>query len=241
MLEIILIALLTILASGVGTLSGFGSSTIMVPVLLLFFPFTETLLLAGILHLFNDIWKLTLFKKGIRWRLIFSFGIPGVIATYLGASLIFQAPEDLLSRILGGFLILYALYLLANPRFKIKAGLTSAAVGGALSGFFAGIFGLGGAIRSAFLAAFNLPKTVYIATAGGIALVIDTTRVTTYFIEGVQLRYLLMIGLLVFIPASFLGAKIAQRLVKRIPQKNFRLVIAVFLLVAGAKFFLFPA
>ncbi len=115
------------------------------------------------------------------------------------------------------------------------------ACGGALSGFFAGVFGIGGAVRGLFLTAFDLPKEVYIATAGAIALIIDTTRLTTYFIKGARLEQLLLWGLIVFIPASFLGAKIARHIVDKIPQEHFRKVIAVFLLLVGIKLILLPA
>ncbi|MDD2341139.1 MAG: sulfite exporter TauE/SafE family protein, partial [Methanosarcina sp.] len=63
--EITYIALLTLLASLIGTLAGFGISTIMVPVLLIVLPLPQTLLLVGIIHWFNDIWKLLLFWEGI--------------------------------------------------------------------------------------------------------------------------------------------------------------------------------
>jgi uncharacterized membrane protein YfcA len=113
--------------------------------------------------------------------------------------------------------------------------------GGALSGFFAGIFGVGGAVRGAFLSAFDLPKAVYIATAGGIGLVIDTTRVATYALGGTRLESSLLWGLLLFVPSSFLGAKMAERIVARIPQEQFRVVIAAFLFLAGGKLLLFPS
>jgi len=238
--EILLIAVLTIIASWVGTLSGFGSSTVLVPVLLIFYPLPETLLLAGILHWFNDIWKVSLFRKGIKWKLILSFGIPGMLATIFGASLIFSAPEEILSRVLGAFLVAYALYLLVQHKFKVPTSIPTAVTGGALSGFFAGIFGLGGAIRIDFLTAYNLPNVVYIATAGAIGLVVDSTRVVTYLAEGSLMDQGLWFGLLLFVPASFLGAKLAQKMVKKIPQKQFRLVIALFLLVAGVKFLFLP-
>ena len=77
--EIIFIALLTLLASVIGTLAGFGISTIMVPILLIVFPLPQTLLLVGIIHWFNDIWKMLLFRKGIRWNLFLAFGLPGIL------------------------------------------------------------------------------------------------------------------------------------------------------------------
>jgi len=239
-MEIPLIILLVIIASGVGTMTGFGTSTIMVPVMLLFYPVPQTLFFVGIIHFFGNVWKLLLFRKGVRWRLILSFGIPGIAATYLGASLVFSVSQTVLSRVLGGFLILYVVYLFAKSSFKVRPSLLYGACGGALSGFLAGVFGIGGAVRGMFLTAFDLPKAVYIATAGSIALFIDATRLTTYFTQGARLEKLLLYGLPWFIPASFLGAAVAKRIVDRIPQQHFRKIVAVFLLLMGIKLFLLP-
>jgi uncharacterized membrane protein YfcA len=237
-MEIFFLLAVTIIASFVGTMTGFGMSTIMLPALLLFYPVPQTLLFVGIIHWFGNIWKLLLFKKGFQWKLILSFGIPGIAATFLGASLVFNIPGMVLSRILGTFLICYVFYLFLKSSFRIKPSLFTGACGGALSGFFAGIFGIGGAVRSLFLTAFDLPKEVYIATAGAIALIIDTTRLTTYFVNGARLEQLLLWGLIVFIPASFLGARTAKTIVVKIPQQHFRKVVAVFLLLVGIKLLL---
>jgi uncharacterized membrane protein YfcA len=98
---------------------------------------------------------------------------------------------------------------------------------------------MGGAVRGLFLSGFDLPKAVYIATAGAIALFIDTTRVTTYFVEGARLESKILWGMLIFIPASFLGAKAAQLFVEKIPQKYFRKVIAIFLFLVALKLLVF--
>lgn len=240
-MEIIYLSALVFIASAIGTTTGFGISTVMIPVVLLFNPLSETLLFVGIIHLVGNIWKLVLFSRGIRWKLILSFGVPGIAASLLGALLVFKVPADLLSRILAGFITVYVIYLFARPSFKVKESTISAVSGGAFSGFLAGIFGMGGAVRSLFLSAFDLPKVVYIATAGAIALFIDTTRLTTYLVKGTRLQSSILWGMLIFIPASFLGARIAQLVVEKIPQKYFRTVIAIFLLLVGMKLFFFPA
>jgi uncharacterized membrane protein YfcA len=240
-MEIPLILVIVIIASGIGTMTGFGTSTIMVPIMLLFYPVPQTLFFVGIIHFFGNVWKLLLFRKGVMWRLILSFGVPGVAATFLGASLVFDVPAAVLSRILGSFLIIYVIYLFAKSSFKVKPNLIFGACGGALSGFFAGIFGIGGAVRGLFLTAFDLPKAVYIATAGSIALFIDATRLTTYFSKGARLPDMLLCGLPLFIPASFIGAAITKRIVDRIPQEHFRKIIAVFLLLMGIKLLLMPS
>jgi uncharacterized protein len=85
------------------------------------------------------------------------------------------------------------------------------------------------------------PKAVFIATAGAIGLIIDSGRILTYWWEGVQLDSRLLWGLLLFIPVSFIGAKIAERTVQKIPQRHFRSLVAVFLCLVGLKLLLFPS
>ena len=240
-MEIIYIAILTVFATGIGTLTGFGTSTIMVPVLLLFFPLAPTLLLVGIIHWFGDIWKIALFRQGVRWRLILLFGVPGVIFSFLGVRLVFAISGTLLSQTLGGFLVAYVVFLFLNPTFKFKQNSLTATIGGALSGFSAGIFGVGGEIRGAFLSVFDLSKAVYIATAGAIGLAIDSTRLVAYVAGGIRLSDFFLWGLILFIPASFLGAYFAKRVADKIPQKKFRMIIATFLLLIGIKLLVFPS
>ncbi len=239
-MEILYIALLTLFSSMVGTISGFGASTIMIPVLVMFLAPVEAIFLVAIIHWFGDIWKVSLFRKGVNLRLILLFGISGLATSYLGAFLSLGSGKEILFRFLGAFLALYAVFLIFQSKFKIRAGNASALSGGVLSGFFAGMFGIGGAIRSIFLTAFDLPKAMYIATAGAIGLMVDSTRIITYFIGGAVLPSRLWWGLLLFIPVSFLGAKAAKKIVNKIPQDKFRKVIAVFLFAIGLKLFLLP-
>lgn len=240
MMEIFYIALLTLVAATIGTITGFGTSTLMIPVLVIFFPPVEAIFLVAIIHWFGDIWKISLFRKGFSWRLLVLFGAVGLATSYLGAFVSLGANEQILLRLLGAFLAGYALFLIFQSKFKIPAGNLTAVSGGALSGFFAGMFGIGGAIRSMFLSAFDLPKAVYIATAGAIGLLVDSTRIITYFAGGTTLPRELWYGLILFIPVSFLGAQVAKKVVDRIPQNKFRIVIAVFLLAIGSKLIFWP-
>lgn len=240
-IELLALALLVFVASSIGTFSGFGTSTIMVPVMLLFFPLPVTLLFVGIIHWFGDLWKMMLFRTGIRkWQLILWFAVPGVAASYLGATMSLTVDEALLTRILGGFLLAYVLFIVFKSEWKLPEHKLTAGVGGLASGFAAGIFGVGGAIRGAFLAAFNLPRDVYLFTSGAMALVIDTTRIAGYFAGGAILEGLFLWGMVIFVPVSLIGAWTASRFVKRVPQERFRLYIAAFLAAVALRFLLFP-
>jgi len=111
---------------------------------------------------------------------------------------------------------------------------------GALTGFFAGIFGIGGEINAVALSAFNLEKAVYIATAGAIAFMIDSTRIATYIEGGIRLDPAILSGLLIFIPVSLIGAMVGKRWVEKIPPEKFRNLVAVFIFLFGLKLVIFP-
>src|SRR3989344_5576223 len=239
-MEILYIALLTLIAATIGTITGFGTSTLMIPVLVIFFPPVEAIFLVAIIHWFGNIWKVALFRSGFNMRLLMLFGVVGLVTSYLGAYISLGANEQIMLRLLGVFLAGYALFVTLQSRFKIPAGNVTALTGGAVSGFFSGMFGIGGAVRSAFLSAFDLPKAVFIATAGAIGLLIDSTRIITYFTGGATLPKELWYGLLLFIPVSFVGAQIAKGIVDKIPQDKFRTIIAIFLFVIGVKLILLP-
>src|SRR3990167_4300046 len=100
-MEIVLIALLTLLAATIGTITGFGTSTLMIPVLVMFFPPVEAIFLVAIIHWFGDVWKVALFRKGFNMRLIALFGAIGLVTSYLGAFVSLGANQQLLLRFLG--------------------------------------------------------------------------------------------------------------------------------------------
>ena len=240
MTQALLLCTLTFIASGIGTITGFGTSTVMVPVLTLFFPVPVTLLFVGIIHLFGDIWKVILFRTGFDGKLVLGFGLSGIVASFTGASLSLQTQHLPVKQILGAFLVLYVIYLFFKRQWALPKNNTTAVCGGLLSGFFAGFFGVGGAVRGAFLSAFNLPKEVYIFTSGLIALFIDITRVSSYFAGGTLLEKELFFVLILCIPLSFGGAYIAKKFLNRIPQKSFRLVVGIFLGLVGMKLLFWP-
>jgi uncharacterized membrane protein YfcA len=229
----LLLSLLTLGASGIGTATGFGTSTIMMPVLALFVPIPIALLFVGIIHLCGDVWKVILFKTGFDWKLILGFGLSGIITSFFGASLSLQASGLPFKRILGVFLILYVIFLFLKREWALPKTRGTAVCGGLLSGLFAGFFGVGGAIRGAFLTAFNLPKEIYVFTSGLIALFIDLTRVSRYIWGGTRMEADLLFALIVCIPISFTGAYLAKRFLDRIPQKSFRVFVGFFLSLVG--------
>lgn len=234
-MHVVLLCILTLIASAVGTATGFGTSTIMIPVLATFVPVPIALLFVGVIHLCGDVWKVLLFRAGLEWKLVLGFGLSGIAASYVGASLSLHVEPLPLKGILGAFLMIYVLFLLLKRHWALPRTQGTAVSGGILSGLFAGFFGIGGAVRGAFLMSYNLPKEVYVFTSGIIALFIDVTRVSRYFWGGTRLEPTLAYALIACIPVSFAGAYLAKKFLDRLPQRYFRIFVAIFLALVGIK------
>lgn len=235
------IAFLVFIANVVGTISGFGLSTIMTPILVLFLPLPETILFVCIIHWFHDVWKLGFFWHGIEWWLFLSFGVPTIIAAFLGSLLVSPAQSTLLSVLLGLFLISSMLIIYVVPKVFIPHNWVTQMIGGALSGFFAGIFGIRGVVRSLFFLSFDLQKATFIGTTGAISILLDSTRFVTYFfIKGIRVAAFPWWTFVVFVATSFLGAYVGYLILGKIPEEKFRLVVAAFLLAVGIKLLITP-
>ena len=231
----LLFFVLAFLSEVVGTIAGFGSSTIFLPLSLFFVDFKTALVLVAFFHIFGNLGRITFFRHGLNKRLILLFGIPSVILAVFGALLVNYTPQTILKLILGVFLLAYSVALFFKPELKFKSSNKNAIIGGSISGFFAGLIGTGGALRSAFLTAFNLKKNIYIATAAVIALAVDITRIPIYFgykfLEPQFYSYLPLL-FIVAIAGSYAGRKI----VNKIPQKLFKKLVLIMIALVSLKF-----
>ena len=222
-------------AAVAATIAGFGSSALLIPVAVLFMDIKTAVFVVAVFHLFNNVFKIRLFWKSIDFKIFLLFGVPSILMAFTGAMLISIIPLALVKIVLGVFLILYAVYSFIKPVFRLKKSRPTAIVGGTLSGFLAGLIGLGGAIRGAFLTAFNLPKEIYVATSAMIAVVIDMTRIPTYLMtKTIQDNSYYVLLPFLFITAYF-GVRTGKVLLQKINQKMFRRLVSIALFAVGVK------
>lgn len=223
---------LAFVAEIIGTVSGFGSSILFVPVAALFFDFKTVLGITAVFHIFSNLSKIVFFRKGIDKNIVIKLGIPAVISVIIGASLTTLFNSDQIALFMNVVVLLLAIFLMVNINTVIKPTNNNMLLGGISSGFIAGIAGTGGAIRGITLAAFNLNKDVFIATSALIDLGIDTSRAVVYTANGyfnAQYFYLIPYLVLVSIAGSYTG----KIILKHTSEKVFRyLVLAVILATA---------
>jgi uncharacterized membrane protein YfcA len=107
--------------------------------------------------------------------------------------------------------------------------------GGLVSGFFGGLSGHQGALRSMFLLRSGLGKEAYIATGVVIACLVDLTRLPTYLTAGMRGAVvdewpLLLVCTL----AAFAGAWWGKKLIPKVTMRGVQLLVGALLLaIAG--------
>jgi uncharacterized membrane protein YfcA len=107
-------------------------------------------------------------------------------------------------------------------------------LGGLLSGFFGGLAGMQGALRSAFLIRAGLTKETFIATGVVIACLIDVSRLGVYATSVVNTRAALNLPLLgTAILAAFLGAWLGNRYLKKVTMRGIQRMVAILLVLVA--------
>jgi uncharacterized membrane protein YfcA len=233
--EEILFFISALIAEIIGTMAGFGSSTIFLPLALLFVDFKTAIILVAIFHLFGNLSRIIFFRQGFEKKIILQFGMPSILFSLLGALMIGILPQPVLKLVLGIFLITTSASFLIKPELKIPANTSTFIAGGSVTGFITALVGTGGALRATLLQGFNIEKIKYIATAATIALATDATRIPVYISQGfLTEQYFIYIPILfgIAISGSFLG----RRIVKRINQELFRKIVLVAIILVSIKF-----
>jgi uncharacterized membrane protein YfcA len=223
---------LALIAEIVGTVGGFGSSVFFVPTANFYFNFETVLGLTAVFHVFSNISKIALFRKGLNKKLILYLGIPAVIFVIIGGLFAKFVVTTYLEIALGIFLVLLSGFFLLNNNVKIKDGKPQAVIGGTLSGLLAGLLGTGGAVRGLTMAAFNLEKSAFIATSAVIDFGVDFSRTVIYYLNGfIKTEVLIYIPFLLVI--GWVGTWIGKKVLVFIPQDKFRRFSLLLIFIVG--------
>lgn len=244
------IALVAFAASLLTLFSGFGLGTILTPVFGIFFPLNIAVALTGIVHLLNNLFKLSLLGKNASKAQVIQFGIPSVVGGFAGAmvlSLLSYLPPLLVWECCGKMLevsllkisiavlmIVFAFMEIIPSLKQLNFARRYLTLGGLLSGFFGGLSGHQGALRSAFLVNSGLSKEAFIATGVVIACMVDLTRLPVYFARFSSQTLLEQWPILLIATLSaFAGAYLGARFLKKTTLEGIQKLTAAMIVCIG--------
>ncbi len=246
-MEFIIICLVAFIASGLTLFSGFGLGTLLMPAFAFFFPVEIAISLTAIVHLLNNIFKLFLLGRHADKEVVLKFGLPAIVAAFFGAWLLvllsglqpdswhysiggFQAEASPVKVVIALLIIIFTILEILPSFNRLSLDKKWLPVGGLFSGFFGGLSGHQGALRSAFLIKYGLSKEAFIASGVIIACLVDTTRIAMYaghvFSGNLNEQLSLLIAAVL---SAFLGAYIGKGLLKKVTLQIVQIIVSVML------------
>ncbi len=242
----IVVSAVALLASGLTFFSGFGLGTLLLPAFALFYPIQQAIALTAVVHFLNGLFKLCLVGRHANVRVVLLFGLPALAASWVGAwallglsgvqplvsyTLLGREVQVTPAKLVVGLLLLLFSVAELLPAFRqLSFAPKYFPLGGVLSGFFGGLAGMQGALRSAFLVKSGLTKEQYVATGAVIALLIDIARLSVYvpafLAEKASLDYPVLCAAVM---AALAGALIGNRYLTSITMKGVQSLVAILL------------
>ena len=252
----LLVCTTALLVAGLTFFSGFGLGTLLMPAFAVFFPLQIAIAATAVVHLANNLFKLILVGRDAHWPTVLVYGIPaslGAIAGAFALSLSIGIPPLLTYHLGAGehqitVVKLVVAMVIAGfaalelwPRFdELSFSRRYVALGGVISGFFGGLSGHQGALRSAFLLRAGLTKDQFVATRVCGAVIVDVSRLAVYGATLVladlqQLRAGGGFGLVAAAAVSaFVGSFVGSRLVRKVTMTGLRRFVGGALILLAA-------
>jgi uncharacterized membrane protein YfcA len=248
-MELIFVAVVALVAALLTFFTGFGLGTILLPAFALFVPVQDAVAMTAAVHLANGILKLALVARHVAWRVVLVFGVPAIAGALAGAWLLVRVTDAAplaawgahghtfvvtpAKLVVGILLALFALAEFLPVAKRVAVPPRWLALGGACSGFFGGLAGMQGALRSAFLVRGGLTREGYVGTSAAIASLVDITRLGIY-LPAVRASALDIPVLGIALAAAMAGTILGTLLLSKVPLRTVERLVALVLVTFAA-------
>jgi uncharacterized membrane protein YfcA len=249
--QLAIVCAAALLASMLTLYSGFGLGTLLMPVMALFVPLELAVASTALVHLANNLFKLAMLGRQAARQVLWRFGVPAVFGSLLGAALLGVLAGNaasveyrlfgslrqvtLVNLVIGALILVFVVIEMLPQVQRRSLGPRTLPVGGALSGFFGGLSGHQGALRSLFLLKAGLDARQFVATGVVLAVMVDVTRLAVYGWQGaardLAVDWTLVISATL---AAFAGAWLGARWLHKVTLRFVQLIVAALLLAVGA-------
>ena len=222
-------------ASTLAAVAGFGGAAIMLPVLVWAFGIRDAVPILTIAQLMGNLSRVWFNRTELSFSVVKWFGFGAVPAAVAGGIVFATAPAGALVRLLGMFLLLLVAYRHTPWGRKYRIGLRGFLPLGATSGVISALVGVVGPFMAPFFLAYGLVRGAYIGTEALATVMMHVTKLGVY---GGYALIDLNIGLAGVAIGSvmFAGSYLGKRILIRLPEARFPLIIDAVLLVAGLLF-----
>lgn len=232
--SLVLIFVMALGGAFIQRVTGFGSGIFMMTVLPYLLPsYGEATTLSGLLSIMIAIPLLKYIWKNIEWRKIVPILITFLIVSWIAVELINVVGDVFLKRLLGGMLILAALWFyIFNDKVHVRPTIGIQVSMGILSGFMGGFFGMQGPPAILYFLATAKDKNEYMAMAQGYFF-IGNVVMTFYRAKCGFLTSEVLLGWSCGAFAVIIGVILGALVFKRISSTTLRKLVYAYMAISG--------
>lgn len=225
-------------SSVLGSVAGTGGTLVLLPVLVPYFGILDAVSIVTLANAGANLSRAVMYWPEVDRRVAAWFTLGSLPLTILGTWLFTVTAPELLTRLLGAFLlgiVLWRRLYTVPPQKRTPLWFLPLGVG---FGFLNGLVPSVGPLMAPFFLAYGFIKGSYIGTDAFITVMMQVTKLAVFKRAQVLSADVLFYGA-VLIPLMFAGAWIGKLLVDRLPGAVFALIIEATIILAGVDF-LFP-
>jgi uncharacterized membrane protein YfcA len=233
----LLLALVAFVASTLAAVTGFGGAAVLLPVLVAVFGVRDAIPILTVAQLIGNGSRVWFNRRELDWAVVGWFALGGVPLAFAGGLLFATAPLSALTRLLGAFLIAVVIWRHIRPGPPRRPRLTAFALIGAAASFLSALLGSVGPLMAPFFLAYGLLKGAYIGTEALATVLVHVVKLAAYRQGAVLSAPVILVGLALG-PIMVGGSYVGKRVVDRLPERVFVLLIEATMTAAGLLFLL---
>jgi uncharacterized membrane protein YfcA len=230
---LVAIFLVAVLSGATAAVVGFGIGSLLTPLLAAELGTAVAVAAVAVPHALATALRCWRLRGAIDWPVLRRFGALSAVGGLGGALLYARLGNRPLTLALGALLVLTGIAGLTEWSTRWRARGTWVWALGLLSGFFGGIAGNQGGIRSAALLAFDFPPVAFVATATATALLVDAARTPIYVWRAGGVLADLWAPIAVAAAGVLAGTLLGERVLLGLPPRHFRRVASGVILALG--------
>jgi len=227
------LAIVSFVAGITASVTGFGIGSFLIPLTSVRVGTKIAVALVSPPHFLGTSLRFWLLKSKVNRQILIRFGLLCAVGGLIGALFHVFFVSDLLRVIFSIMLILAGILGVLQVSERIRFGKVGAAAAGLASGFFGGLVGEQGGIRSVALLNFDIQKEAFIATATASGVIVDVVRMPVYFLTQFN-QFAEFYPLLILMSVPVLAGTITGKtILNRIPESHFRRIVSLLVLLLG--------
>ncbi len=231
-MEFALVLFIGLIAGTLAGIVGFGSSIMLMPVLVLVFGPREAVPIMAIAAIMANVSRVAAWWREIDWRVCAAYAATGIPAASLGAQTLLILPPGVIETVLGVFFISMIFLRRWMLRRRWQLTLWHMAWVGAVIGYITGLVVSTGPINAPFFLGYGLVKGAFLGTEALSSLAVLISKALTFREMGALPLEALAKGLIVGCSLTA-GSFIAKPFVQHLNAEKFQLLMDLLLTIAG--------